>query len=387
MSALVATVMAAATVVLVAPAGPASAAVTSTVTAYLDTSPRAGEAIFITGSVRAGSAGHKSRSVVIQYRSAGTTTWKQLTRVTTTSTGTYAYRYKPTRHIDVRAYVLATKTYGGDFSPARQLRMSVDHRTIESRTKALGWRAGDATTPIRGTQVDGTGKVRYQATDSSFLVETTVGSRVRTWHVTGEMRNAYTERSHVRGRLGVPLGDATCGLPGGGCFQHFKGGVIYDSSSTRPAVVYGTPNRMREIFAVSKSQVGYAAPSGYSSKYNSWVGTSNAWCSIYQSWVGTYSGHPTVIPKYGNFPAFHSWAMRTLPRGSTPKPGALAFFDTHLSDGVTAATHVGLVISVDGSYIHTIEGNTSNPATGGGRGVYEKTRRASHPLYYVYPKY
>jgi len=59
-------------------------------------------------------------------------------------------------------------------------------------------------------------------------------------------------------------------------------------------------------------------------------------------------------------------ASATEERGYTPAPGDLIFFDWQ-PDG--QVDHVGIVERVEGGYVHTIEGNSS-----------DSVRQRSHPL-------
>ncbi|MGY1842617.1 hypothetical protein ACI79Y_03790, partial [Modestobacter sp. SYSU DS0875] len=59
---------------------------------------------------------------------------------------------------------------------------------------------------------------------------------VGAYTVTGAVRDGWARTGWERGALGYPVRDTTCGLAGGGCFQHFQGGSVYSSAST-PAVV------------------------------------------------------------------------------------------------------------------------------------------------------
>jgi len=98
--------------------------------------------------------------------------------------------------------------------------------------------------------------------------------------------------------------------------------------------------------------------------YWRWYGFSSrvAWCATFVSWVADQAGYIEA----GSFPRFASCAVgvqwfrsRGLwqGRGYTPAPGDIIFFDWQ-PDGVV--DHVGIVERVEGGYVHTIEGNSSD---------------------------
>ncbi|MBT0994603.1 CHAP domain-containing protein [Cellulomonas sp. DKR-3] len=380
---VLAVLLAAALALVVVP--PAQAA-TSSLTLTADRSPRMGESVWFSGKWSVGGTGRSGKSITLQYRKKGASSWKTAGSTVSRSKGAWAYRFRPDANYQYRALSKAWGSTPGASSPYINLTFSWSPRTIDRRVDVLGWRAGTS----KGTKtvsVPGTTKVRYNSRSTMLLVEVTQSTKVRTWTVEGDIRDAYVSRGSARGELGVPLGDARCRLLDSGCLQRFSKGVVYDNAFKSPVVLLGTDYDWLEVLAVAKSQVGYAAPSNNISRYNDWVGTDYAWCSIFLSWVGAASGHSSSIATYGRFTDFHAWATSRYRKQSTPRVGAIAFFDTHTTDGRYAATHSGLVYGMSGSSIYVIEGNTTNPATGGGRGVYYKVRSKSQPMYYVYPSY
>lgn len=373
-------------------AAPASAKTSTQVTLeVVNQSPAQGETLWFKGTVLTGQVPTAGRPVELQYRKAGssdrwTTLARTETRTMASRDGYYSFKFRPDDQYQFRVYAPGGRSHADGASPTRTVRWVTATRTLEERIETMGQWRGEAKTAIKTAHVPGTGTIRYQGRSSALLVESPRG-RTRTWIVQGDIRRLYMDLGHARGRLGPPLSDAVCTGPEGSCLQRFVNGIIYDNDSTRATVTYGNPGAMNQAIAAAMSQVGYAAPASNISKYNRWVGTNNAWCSIFLSWVGEASRTSGYLPKAGKFTDFLAAMNRNTPRGSSPRVGAIAIFDTHLYDGVTAPTHAGLVTGVSGSRIHTIEGNTSNPATGSGRGVYNKTRAASQPLYYYYPRW
>lgn len=203
--------------------------------------------------------------------------------------------------------------------------------------------------------------------------------------ITGVQKTAYTKAGGKK-VLGRPTSNAKCGLPGGGCLQYFQKGTVYTQGKR-----YGHAKATGiagEMIAAERSRIGYLESyrSGQPHRtwLNTWMNSTAEWCSFLQSWASWATGNGTTVPKSTNWGKFRKAATAKLKRGSKPKVGALAMYDFK-PDGVP--DHVGLVTSVSGSRIRTIEGNT----TGGGilpagkRGIVEVWRSKSTVAYYLYP--
>ena len=133
--------------------------------------------------------------------------------------------------------------------------------------------------------------------------------------------------------------------------------------------VYG-----EDLLTVARSQLGYTESTknyivqdgktyGYT-RYGAWYGSAYAdWCAMFVSFCLNYAGiSKTEIPYAASCPRWvnqlYSLQMFAYARdGYVPKPGDLIFFE---QNGDNSADHVGIVESVSGSTITTIEGNTSN---------------------------
>lgn len=139
----------------------------------------------------------------------------------------------------------------------------------------------------------------------------------------------------------------------------------------------GAPNGT--IVEVANSQVretssgGFVKTNGmqYIRWYNSVAGTNfgsgTPWCAIFTSWCMATAGYgddvmqPFASCRYGVswFKSRNQWVNG---KGYEPKAGDIIFFDwaddNGYHDGVS--DHVGIVEMCDGSYVYTIEGNSSN---------------------------
>ena len=130
-----------------------------------------------------------------------------------------------------------------------------------------------------------------------------------------------------------------------------------------------------DVIAIAKSQLGYTESArnytvledgttkrGYT-RYGAWYGDPYGdWCAMFASFCLRYADVPdSSFPIEASCPR---WIQKLADRklyadaGSyTPKTGDLVFFD-YEQDGTS--DHVGIVESVDGSTLHTIEGNSGN---------------------------
>ena len=123
------------------------------------------------------------------------------------------------------------------------------------------------------------------------------------------------------------------------------------------------------LLNVARAQVGVGEnPDGSNNvKYNTWYygravsGDAYPWCAVFVSWVAKEAGvMGTAIPKYASCRRGVAWFKeqgRWQGKTYTPAPGDIIFYDWDL-DG--SSDHTGIVEYVDGSGIHTIEGNSSN---------------------------
>lgn len=124
----------------------------------------------------------------------------------------------------------------------------------------------------------------------------------------------------------------------------------------------------QQIINMAASQIG---PNKTGTKY---TGTNVAWCNAFVSWVFKQCGVPTTNMPQGwctrnTMPAFKKYGrFHMRGDGYTPKPGDVVYFyfGSH-----SPVDHVGIVEYMEGSKMHTIEGNTTSSS---GKGVWRKTR-------------
>ena len=142
-----------------------------------------------------------------------------------------------------------------------------------------------------------------------------------------------------------------------------------------PNTHINTGNLSNDIVGVAKTQIGYneltsknGTPVGdseipYYTKYGEAYGSPNGhWCAYFVLWCAKEAGIPITIvnqaPDCGSCRNFIAWFKnnhRWKDNSYTPKSGDIIFFDW---DNNGTAEHVGIVESVNGDTIYTIEGNT-----------------------------
>jgi surface antigen len=151
------------------------------------------------------------------------------------------------------------------------------------------------------------------------------------------------------------------------------------------------------VLDIARSQLGYSEPGRGDkpgtqiTKYGEWYATWSGqpafrdtyWCAEFASWVLATAGFtPDEAGRYGNCTPWTTWFKKHNRWGTSPKPGAVVFYDW---DGDSHPEHVGIVESIrpDGRIV-TIEGNATTPGTKDG--VKRMVRRACI-LGYGYPPY
>lgn len=359
------------------------------------TSVRKGELVWLSGKVT-GAKPH-GRKVVVERRKAGGA-WKRYTTATTSRAGSFSQSVRPTGVYQYRARVAATSRATAAASPALTVTFSKGKRTLAQRAAVIGSArlgapaAGVAAltgSQARATRATKVTRVQHRQYAKGMLVTVERGSTVRTWLVAGKILTAYRAQGGPTGRLGVPVADPKCGLVDKGCVQRFSRGTVYSSKAHARATVTTVTGAEGEVVAAARSHVGYrkkyAKQSVQHTKFNTWMGSTGAWCSFYQSWASAAAGRGSTIPKIAKFSTFRDTVRSRMKTGSKPKVGALVFFNTYPPAGV--ATHVGLVTAVKAGKITVIDGNTLGNLPAGTRGVLERTWPESRALYYAYPSY
>lgn len=115
------------------------------------------------------------------------------------------------------------------------------------------------------------------------------------------------------------------------------------------------------VKTATKEAKGDGHPGG--SKYDYWFGAApgTEWCAIFVSWVLHHTKGYDYIPKQSMVSAFASYFKQKNEDHSykaTPKPGWIIFFDwSNEHNTGSNNSHIGIVTSVKGDKVNTVEGN------------------------------
>ena len=122
-----------------------------------------------------------------------------------------------------------------------------------------------------------------------------------------------------------------------------------------------------KIVDIALSQVGYVEGENNENKYGEAYGMNyEPWCDIFVWWCANAVGiSEDIIPKYAYVPDTANWYdKRNLYKNSkrwggdyTPQKGDLILFDY---DETSVSDHIGIIVSVNGETIRTVEGNKDN---------------------------
>ncbi|WP_341272921.1 hypothetical protein [Blastococcus saxobsidens] len=119
---------------------------------------------------------------------------------------------------------------------------------IRNRWAAGGWENGQLGMPM-GNAFCG---LRDGACGQHFHGGSVYATRAGTFAVLGSVKTAWGEQGWEHGVLGFPTSDGFCGLRDGGCGQHFQGGSLYAAGPVtgfRPAPAYVVSGAFRTAWA------------------------------------------------------------------------------------------------------------------------------------------
>lgn len=131
---------------------------------------------------------------------------------------------------------------------------------------------------------------------------------------------------------------------------------------------------IEKAISIAQAEIGTCEPTGddkYIKVYNALTGAgfpmTVAWCAIFVTWVMYTAGvAKTIVPYFASCDVGMNWFKNKgqWKNGKgyggtyTPKAGDIIFFSSSYNQN--DSTHVGIVTSVSGNTVHTIEGNTSD---------------------------
>lgn len=338
----------------------------------------------------------KSRTVSVFFRADSGKKWKKVAQAKTNSSGNVAVNYRPSKTGQLRLTATTSKNAKTTRSKILNISVKQGNRTLEERAGLHARELGSSTSAPSSVSkaklkktaqsIDAARLLRFK---SASIVETTQDGNVDAWVVRGAINTAYMKANGPKGKYGVPVSDAKCGLIERGCVQQFTGGTIYSSSYKKAATGVTAKGTRGEILAAAASQVGYNKKWGRSSaiqytKYNKWSGHNFAWCAQFVFWAADAAGNARYIPEVYRIPAQVKWVRKNWDVDKKPRVGDVAFID---SMGAGRPTHVGLVLEVRGNTVITVEGNTARAFRTGHRGVSKNVRSTSSILFFGHPEY
>ncbi|MFI6517367.1 CHAP domain-containing protein [Spirillospora sp. NPDC050679] len=142
------------------------------------------------------------------------------------------------------------------------------------------------------------------------------------------------------------------------------------------------------MIKVLESQLGYREQGNGYSKFGDWYTehvddsydfSHAAWCDTFLAWGAAQAGTTATTGQFAYTPSHAAWFKKQDAWGAKPQPGALVFYDWSGGKGIGGIDHVGIVTSVQGGTIHTIEGNVD------GVHAKRKVRDQSKVVGYGYP--
>ena len=148
--------------------------------------------------------------------------------------------------------------------------------------------------------------------------------------------------------------------------------------------------KAEELLLKARAEIGVAEYPANSNnvKYNTWFygrkvnGASYPWCCAFVSWL--FKDEQSLCKKTALCADLLSWFEKNGKIVKQPQPGDIVFFK--YSTNSRRTNHVGIVESVNGKTINTIEGNTSVTSNDNGGRVMRR-KRTSNIVAFARPAY
>ena len=146
------------------------------------------------------------------------------------------------------------------------------------------------------------------------------------------------------------------------------------------------------ILGLARSQIGVKeSPAGSNNvKYNTWYygrkvsGTAYPWCMAFDQWIFAQIGHPLPY-KTASCGALLRWYRKNDPACivTIPAPGDITIFDL---PGGKDTDHTGILESIVGDHVITIDGNTGTTNDANGGAVMRRTRHIKYVKAFIRPR-
>lgn len=147
-----------------------------------------------------------------------------------------------------------------------------------------------------------------------------------------------------------------------------------------------------KLLALARTQIGVKeSPAGSNSvKYNTWYygrkvsGSAYPWCMAFDQWLFDQIGHPLPY-KTASCGALLRWYRKHDPACvvSVPAPGDITIFDL---PGGKDTDHTGILESIVGDHVITIDGNTGTTNDANGGAVMRRTRHIKYVKAFIRPR-
>lgn len=145
----------------------------------------------------------------------------------------------------------------------------------------------------------------------------------------------------------------------------------------------------QDLIRIAKAELGTkeSPPNSNNVKYNTWLygkpvsGSGYPWCAAFVSWLFKGTG---LVPKTASCLNMLEYFEKKGQIVKQPQTGDIVFFKYSTNNRRT--NHVGIVVSVSGNVINTIEGNTSTTSQDNGGCVMQRNR-TSNIVAYARPNY
>lgn len=146
----------------------------------------------------------------------------------------------------------------------------------------------------------------------------------------------------------------------------------------------------KQVIDIAKKELGVkeSPPNSNNVKYNTWFyghevsGSAYPWCCTFISWL--FKAEQGLCKKTASCLELLEWFEQRGQIVKIPQAGDIVFFKYKTNNRRT--NHVGLVVSVSGNVINTIEGNTSTTNQDNGGCVMQRNRY-NNIVAYARPRY
>ena len=164
---------------------------------------------------------------------------------------------------------------------------------------------------------------------------------------------------------------------------------------THPNTYKNTGKGAADIVGVARTQIGYKQVGG--TKYGYWynkIFVNQPWCAMFVSWCADQAEvSQAILPKHASCSAWVKWFQsqgqwhdsQYYGGKYTPQMGDVVFYRNSGSSAVS--DHTGVVVGTNGSYLHVIEGNSTNASVCEFKTNSSRMLKSSYVIGYGTPKY